>query len=168
MQSKVGRLSSKRLGLISEIVLSVALGLLLVGCSSGRHSFLVAQTCLGDANGIEAFMKEMQDIGIAENMTFVDHSRAVAQQLNEVGYSGLERTHGSQVIDVSVQRPDGVGVTATNVGLPGFEIALGFSEGSDREFAHAFANRVLARLGARWRLVIVPSGTGAKPKGDCP
>ena len=52
-------------------------------------------------------------------------------------------------IDISVQKADGVGVTAVNLGLPEFEIALGFSEGADAEFAHRFADKVLKRLGER-------------------
>lgn len=141
---------------------------LLCGCAPGKHSFLIAQTCLNDERGVEEFVREMRAIAISEHMEFLDASNEVALQLKNAGHPGQERTHGSRVLDISVQRSDGVGVTAVNHGLPGFEVALGFSEGSDAGIAHAFADRVVARLGSQWKLQTVPNGMGAKPRGDCP
>lgn len=141
---------------------------LLTGCAPGKHSFQIVQACLNDEGGVQHFVAEMRSIAAAENMSFTDDSARVAQQLRDVGYQGKERTHGSKEISVSVQRSDGVGVSAGNLGLPGFEIALGFSEGSDAAFARAFADRVVARLGTQWQFSTVSPGAGAKPIGGCP
>ena len=142
--------------------------LLLSGCAPGKHAFLIVQTCLRDERGVAMFMEELRSIATAENMTFIDNSESTAEQLEDVGHTGSQRTAGSRVINIGVQRSDGVGVTAGNLGLLGFEVALGFSEGSDAEFAHAFADRVVARLQNYWQIEVVPAGTGAKSKGGCP
>jgi hypothetical protein len=144
------------------------IALMLCGCTPGKLPFLIVQTCLNDEAGVEAFVAKMQAIAFAEHMDFADNSEDVAQLQKNSGDSGQEKTHGSRVLHVSIRRADGVGTTATNLGLPGFEVALGFSEGSDAEFAHAFADRVMAQLSDHWKFVIVPSGTGAKPRGGCP
>jgi len=60
-----------------------------------------------------------------------------------------------------------MGVTAGNLGLPGYEVALGFSEGSSGAEAREFANKVVKRLEQHWQVEIVPAGTGAKPMGGC-
>ena len=69
---------------------------------------------------------------------------------------------------MTVRRDDLAGFTASNLGMLGFEVYLGFSEGDDPEFAHAFAERVLQRLARHWQFDDVPSGMGAKSKGGCP
>ena len=150
-------------------MLCIALiGSLASSCTSGSHSFLIVQTCLVDVRGVEDFVGEMRAIASAEHMEFLDANDQVARQLRSANSPLEERSHGSRIVDVSVQRADGMGVTAVNHGLPAFEIALGFSEGRDAESARAFADRVVARLGSRWPLTQVPSGMGAKPRGGCP
>lgn len=166
--SNRAEMARKSVNWVRNMALPLVFWLVLHGCAPGKHSFLIVQTCLSDEHGFEALVREMKSIGAVENMNVVDHSEDVARLLEDVSYPGKKRTHGSRVIDVSIQRPDGVGVTASNLGLPGFEMAFGFSEGSDAEFAHAFADRVMTQLSTHWNFVVVPSGAGAKPKGGCP
>jgi hypothetical protein len=158
----------KYTGIMPCVIGYVMLLAIMCGCTPGKHSFLIVQTCLADQKGTDDFVDEMRSIARVENMEFLNSSNEVAQQLENSGSLGRERTHDSKVLDISVQRADGLGVTAVNHGLPGFEVALGFSEGTDAPSAHAFADRVVRTLGRRWKLEIVPAGMGAKPKGDCP
>jgi hypothetical protein len=63
----------------------------------------------------------------------------------------------------------GVGVTVSNLGLPGFQVALGFSEGSRPREAQRFAETVIRKLEARWRVqtVPIPAESGARPMSGC-
>ncbi len=149
-------------------MLCALLGLQLASCTPGKHAFLQVQGCLSDERGVAAFVEEMQAIALSEHMTFIDNSEKSAQQMKDVGYVAAERTHGSRVLSVSIHGPDRVGVSAGNLGMSGFEIVLGFSEGLNPELAHAFADRVVMRLGRFWPLEVVPAGSGAKSKGGCP
>lgn len=161
-------MSPMRYGWTRLVCQSGLLALLLSGCGQGKHSFLIVQACLLDERGTAAFIHEMKSIAAAEQMRFLDSSARTAEELRAVGYEGRERTHGSPVIHIGVERADGMGVTAANLGLPGYEVALGFSEGSSASDARDFADRVMARLETHWRLEVLPPGEGAKPKGNCP
>lgn len=150
-------------------VLAAASTVGLYGCGQeAAHAFVTVQACLLDERGGQRLAEELREIARTEQMDFVDSSELVAERLREVSYPNDERTAGSRTLHVVVERADGVGVTAANTGLPGFEVALGFTEGADAAFARAFADRVLLRLSAQWQLDVVPPGVGAKPKGDCP
>lgn len=149
-------------------VMLMFMGVFMIGCSHSKHSFLIVQGCLSDAKGVAMFFDDMRSIASDERMKFVDNSENTARQLRSTGYAGVERTYGSSIINIGIQRQDGLGVTAGNLGMPGFEIALGFSEGSDRNVAQAFADRVVARLSTRWHWEKVPEGNSAKPIGNCP
>lgn len=138
------------------------------GCGSGGHSFLTVQGCLIDQRGTADFENRLRAIALDEHMSFLDDSAEVARQLKDSGYAGNERTNGTSVLQIYLRRDDGVGLTATNIGLPGFEVALGFADGSDPRQARAFANRVLENIGASWMLETVPTGMGAMPRGGCP
>ena len=123
--------------------------------------------CLSNEQGALQFVDEMKSIAAAENFDFVDNSRNTERELKVVDYAGTERTEGSRVINVGVLRKDGLGLGAGNLGLPGYQVAIGFSEGSNAAEAHDFADRVLARLRQRWQIEAVPSGSGAKPMLGC-
>lgn len=151
----------------SKVCMLVTVALLLTGCAPGKHPFLMVQMCLSNQQGVEDFVEELKSVASAEKLEFVDNSSNAQQELKAVGYSGRERTDGSRVIDVRVMRNDGMAIGATNVGLPGFQMAMGFSEGSSAVEARNFANRTLARFRKHWSIESVPSGTGAKPMADC-
>jgi hypothetical protein len=88
--------------------------------------------------------------------------------LDAIGSSGHERADSSLVINIGVLRKDGLGFGVGNLGLPGYQIALGFSEGSGNAAeAREFADRVVKRLEQRWHIDVVPAGQGATPMSDC-
>lgn len=137
------------------------------GCTSGKHPFLMVEMCLSNAQGARVLTDELRSIASAEKLDFIDRSSETERELKTVGYTGKERTANSRVINIGVLRRDGMGLGAGNLGLPGYQVAIGFSEGSNSIEAHQFADRVLKRLGQHWRIDTVPAGTGAKPMVDC-
>jgi hypothetical protein len=141
--------------------------LLLVGCAPGKRPFLIVQMCLSDKQGVSEFVDEMRSIASEEKLEFVDNSSNTEHELKDVGYAGRERAGGSGVINVIVLRKDGMAIGAGNLGLPGYQVAAGFSEGSNVEEARDFSNRVLTRFRKHWRIEVVPAGTGAKPMPGC-
>lgn len=145
----------------------ITAALLLVGCAPEKHPFLMVKMCLSNEQGAAAFIDELKSIASAEKLDFVDNSNNTERELRAVGYAGHERTGRSRVINVGVLRKDGMGIGAGTLGLPGYQVAMGFSEGSNAVEAHDVANRVLTRLRQHWRIEVVPAGTGAKPMAGC-
>jgi hypothetical protein len=141
--------------------------LLLSACEGGKGPFRMVQICLGDAQGVSRFVEEMKSIAKSENMEYVDGSANTRRGLDNIGYAGSERKNGSPLIHVGVERRDTMGVTAGNLGLPGYQVALGFSEGSNPAEARAFADRTVKRLSQRWKVEVVPDSMGAKPLPGC-
>jgi hypothetical protein len=54
-----------------------------------------------------------------------------------------------------------------SLGLPKYQLALGFSAGSRPVEAHRFADTVMGQVKAHWHVENVPEGRGALTIPDC-
>jgi hypothetical protein len=141
--------------------------LLLAGCAPSKGPLMMVQMCLSNERDVGEFVDELKLISTGEKMEFVDNSRNAEQELKHLNYAGRDRSDGSRLIDIRVIRNDGMSIGATNLGLPGYQMVMGFSEGSDATESREFANRTLLRIKKRWSVRPVPAGTGAQPLADC-
>lgn len=135
---------------------------MLSGCGEGKGPFLMVQTCLGDEQNVVLFENMLRAIAQSKNMTYVDGSKSTQKDLVD-----LKVNAGYQLINVGVERDDGIGLMAGNLGLSAYEVAIGFSEGSNPVEARQFANLVVGALKERWRVEVVPQGQGAFPMKGC-
>lgn len=157
---------ARRLGIrtVAAFFLSMAL---LGACGVGRYPFLQVQMCLGDAQNLEAFRREMQAIAQAQRMTFDDQSARAQSELDVVDNEHVAHDPRGPVLELSVRTEDGWGVSAGNIGLSRYEVSLGFSEGDNPAEARRFADLVVRRLSQRWRVMRVPDDRGALPMPEC-
>lgn len=149
----------------SCIVSAVLISLLFMlhGCAPGKRPFLIVQLCLGDERNLADFSSMMRSIAQSEGMKFVDGSAETKKDLKIM--SAPHQT--GPVINMGFDREDGVGLMAGDLGSPDYQVAVGFSEGSNPTGAHAFADRVVGRLKTRWHVDNVPAGKGAFPMRTC-
>jgi len=145
----------------------LALAGALAGCGEGKHPFLMVQICLGDAESLATFTREMRIMARAENMRFIEASAETKADLAVIDSKGNTHELNGPVIHMAIEGGDGVGVDAGNLGLPGYQVALGFSEGSRPDEARKFARTVVSRLERHWRVAAVPPGVGAQPMRNC-
>ena len=68
---------------------------------------------------------------------------------------------------MGVEYKGGMGLTAANLGLPNYQVVVGFSDGPNPVEAHRFADLVIKALEEKWRVEIVPDGRGALPLTNC-
>jgi hypothetical protein len=68
---------------------------------------------------------------------------------------------------VGVEANDGLGLSAGNIGLNKFDVALGITEGSRPVDARRFADVVVKELQQRWIVKTLPPRTGAFPDPTC-
>jgi hypothetical protein len=134
---------------------------MLSGCV-GKRPFLTVQTCLGSEQNVALFMNAMRSIAQSQNMKFIDGSK-----INQKKLATLKVSPSYRLIDIGVERKDGMGMAAGNLGLSAYEVAIGFSEGSNSEEAHKFADLVVRTLKQNWRIYVVPPGQGAFPTKAC-
>jgi hypothetical protein len=137
--------------------------LCLHGCTQGKQSFLVIQFCLVNDLNLTHLRDTLATIAHAERMKFIDDSAIVKENMKDLGTAQRAPT-----ISLRVEQGDGLGLTATNVGLPGYQVAIGFTAGADKNLSRTFADRVVQELKKNWDIKTVPSGRGAFPLSDCP
>ena len=106
--------------------LLIALLVVLAACLPGKYSFRVAQICLASKETALQLVQEMKQIANEEKMEFLDGSAATARGAEIIGYADPGRADGSVTIHIAVERIDGMGVTVANIGLPGYQMAIGF------------------------------------------
>lgn len=140
----------------------------LIGCMDGRERpFLMAQVCVRDKAGMVELVDALKAIAAEKRLRFADNTAAAQRDLKTVGYADRDRADGSPALNVAVERHDGLGVGATNLGLPGYQVALGFTEGTDKGETERFTNDVIATIEKHWVVERLPAETRALPKPGC-
>lgn len=160
--------STKTLNLRSCIcaLAAFAIACTLYGCGAGKPAFLMQQVCLRDVADLSAFTQEMQSIAQSEGTALIDRSVGTQKELDAIGHP-IEGARTRPVINMGFYRRDGIGLTVTNLGLPRYEVAVGFSEGSNPADARRFADSVVTKLAQHWHVEPVPAGTGAQEMKNC-
>jgi hypothetical protein len=139
-----------------------------VGCSEGKRPFVLGSVCLRDAQGLAEFRDVLQSIAVSEHSEFIDTSRRANEELKAIGKS--RSPSGAPAVNMGIELKGGGVMMASNLGLPGYQVGVGFSEGSNARKAHEFAARALAKIQAKWDVAFVqdPAKSGIRPSADCP
>jgi hypothetical protein len=149
------------------IGLVVGMSIYLQGCSRTQESYLTVQTCLVDQQGVSQFLEMMRAVAKSENLKFVDGSAETGAALKTIGADKHLKRDPALTINVGIEGQGGMGVTAGNLGLPPYQVALGFTEGADAAKAHRLSDRLVQALSQRWHVETVPQGKGALPMKAC-
>lgn len=131
-----------------------------------RRPFLTIEVCLKTDEQIPVFVRELHSVAQSEGMTFLDNSARTQKELESTGERIPQAKPIHSIINIDVGRGDGMGVGAVNVGLPGGQVALGFSEGRDIQESRQFADKVVGMLKSKWATEVVTSG-GAQGMVNC-
>lgn len=143
--------------------LIVAMYVSLTACSREQSAFEQVQICAEDERGVAELKNVMQAVAQAENLRFIDNSPS---QTRDLGKVGADRDV-SHAIDLHIEGEGGLGVTAGNLGLPTYQVGLGFTEGSDPAKARHLANHLISGLSQHWSVQRVPSSQGILPMRGC-
>jgi hypothetical protein len=137
------------------------------GCSSAQEEFRSVQICLVDERGVAELKDLMRATAASEHLQFIDNSAQQGSDLKSMGADKLLKRDASLAIDFHIEGNGGMGVTAGNLSLPPYQVALGFTEGSDAAKAHQLSARLIQALSQRWQVETVPPGKGAMPMKSC-
>jgi hypothetical protein len=152
---------------INRPVFIALLLLPLAACAPAKQPFLSVQFCLQNKAGTAQLISELRELAHSRNMEFFDSSASTAKDLADSGYRGRERTDGSPAINIGLMGHDGLFVGGGNLGLPGYQVQLGFTTGSDDAESRRFADDVVAQLKRTWQIKVLPEGAAATPMVDC-
>jgi hypothetical protein len=140
----------------------------LCGCAPGKGPQLMIELCVQGDQGVAEFMSEMRSITASEHMTFVDGGAQTQSELKAVGAKFEKLDTRGSVINFGVDRGDHTMIMGGNLGLPAYQIVVGFSGVEDHEEISRLADVVVKQLSTTWRVQRVPAGTGALPMKACP
>jgi hypothetical protein len=148
-----------RFAAVAALIVAAAL----TGCTQGQPPFLIVQLCFRDDQEVADFTHLLQSIAYSERMSYIDNSGPTERDLAVLNAPGRL----APVINIGVEGSDGVGLGVANLGLPKYQVAVGFSAGSKPDEARRLADTVVAQLKARWHVETVPKGRGALPIPNC-
>lgn len=138
------------------------------GCEApSERPFLVVQTCLENEQGVDRLRRLLNTIAIENGLDYVDSSRARQGELHRIEDFGVPVPSAEGLINIGIRGSRGFGLTAGNLGLSQYEVAIGFSKGRDHAAAEAFSETVVAALRMEWEVYTVPEGRGAFPLPGC-
>jgi hypothetical protein len=101
-------------------------------------------------------------------MNYIDGSKDTARDLKALRVAGKNMHTDGKLVYVGVKGDSGSpSLEAGNLSLNPYDIAVGFARGQDSDEAHAFSDRVVARLEKHWPLRTLPSDSGAFPNPEC-
>ncbi|MEO8306973.1 MAG: hypothetical protein ABI616_02910 [Pseudomonadota bacterium] len=127
----------------------------------------MVQLCLNDEEGVAAFKQILQDIAIEQGMRYMDGSGEAMRGLRAVNATGEHMHSSGGLVHVAIEGDDGLGLSAGNLGLNLYDMAIGFSHEPSDEVASHLSDLVVAKLKERWAVKTVPAGKGAFPDPAC-
>ena len=152
---------------LSLLPLSIGI-ILLSGCTKQRdETFLTVQMCVHDQAGVTHLKDVMRAAAKAENLQFVDASLETGESLKAMGADKALKRDASLAINVGIKGKGGTFVMGGNLGLPPYQVALGFGTGSDAAKAHQLSERLVRLLSDEWAVKAVPQGKGVFPMASC-
>lgn len=149
------------------VLLSIGMLFCLQGCNRQQDTFLQMQMCVIDQAGVAQFKSMMRTVAKSENATFIDGSAETAQTLKNIGADKSLKHDLGQHINVGIEVDGTIIVMGGNLGLPAFQVALGFGAGSDAIKAHRLSGRLIKAFSQRWHVETVPVGQGVQPMKTC-
>ncbi len=145
----------------------ITIAILIEGCSPTQTAFRSLQICVVDQRGVAILKGLMREAAAFERLQFIDNSARQGRDLKYIGADGLLKRDASLAIDIHIEGNGGMGVTAGNLGLPAYQVAIGFTEGADPAKAHRLAARLIQVLAKQWQVETISVHKGAMPMKSC-
>lgn len=99
-------------------------------------------------------------------MTFIDNSARTQIELEQAKRSTAQLHTNGRAIHLTVEGEGGLGMTAGNLGLPRYQIVMGFSARKNGVESENFSNTVIKSLFSHWPVEMLDNTQGAKPCED--
>lgn len=131
------------------------------GCESRRPIGMI-EVCLSRPGDIERFEEKIRSIGNKNRLKFFDRSLETEQEAEAINQVDPSRTYNKPVINMSLRRWDGLGLSASNINSSDTEAVIGFTSGWDSAEGDRFSEATIEEIGAQWHVARVPQDRGAR------
>ena len=103
-----------------------------------QKSFQTVQVCVDNEQGVDDLKSLMMSVAQSEGLQYIDNSAHQATSRKDIGADKALGADAANAVDLHIEGSSGLGATAGNLGLPPYQIGVGFTEGNDP--AKAFPN----------------------------
>lgn len=152
--------------LVALMFLLASSSSVLIGCTPRRVPFTTVEVCFEDAGGATAFKQEMRAIAQARHLSVIDDSTRAESEVDRIASQEFLDKLGRPVVSMIIKRDDKVIAMIGTIGLPSGQAVISFFDNSEFD-SHKFADDVIERLEATWRIELVPAGQGAQGIEAC-
>lgn len=127
----------------------------------------MVQMCVQDERGVGKFIDQMRRVAESEGMKFIDNSERTQVEIEKAKNSVMQLRTNGRAINLAIEGDSGLGMTAGNLGLPRYQIVIGFSAGVDSLVSRGFSAKVIEVLSSLWLVEELDNSQGAKPMRGC-
>ena len=146
---------------------TIAVAFTLSGCARAQQSFQTVQMCVDNQRGVDDLKNLMMMAARSEGLEFIDNSAQQAADLKEIGADKVLKRDAAHAIDFHIEGSNGLGATAGNLGLPTYQVGVGFTEGNDPVKAHKLAEDLVRAMSRRWSVQSISPAEGILPMKSC-
>lgn len=159
-------MGNKRKTLIASLC-AISAACVMLGCARTQQAFLTLRVCPVTQQSVGQLSSMMRNAAESENLRFIDNSQKARASLEVVGTGNNKNIDVARLVDLHIEGEKGLGATASNLGLPPDQIAIGFTSGADDKKARRLSRRLIQDLSSRWDVQTVPQGQGVVPTDGC-
>lgn len=141
--------------------------LLIGGCSRSERPFLIAQVCLHNEGEVDRFVALMRKVAQSNGLEFVDTSSRSQEGLSRIDSAQARIEARRRAVNIGTLGGRGFGFGAGNLGLPGYQVAIGFTAGDNAQEAHKFAAETVRLLRLSWHVETQSGETGVHGMASC-
>lgn len=141
--------------------------LALAGCGKGERQFLIAQVCLRNQGDVDRFVALMREIAVANQLRFVDTSSESQEALSRTNPEQARVENRRRAVNIGTVGSRGFGFSAGNLGLPEYQVAIGFTAGDQPADARKFAARTVSLVRSKWPVETSSGETGVTGMKSC-
>jgi hypothetical protein len=154
-----------RIGLVA--VAAALLVMSLNGCSEGRRPVAMARVCLPKLDDVSQFKTVIQQLGQSYGLEYFDRSDETKKEIQAIGIPNAFPQSNGFVLNLGALRSDGMGVTAGQLGGPGYQVGLGFSAGRSQAETQRFIDAAISDLKRHWVVDVSSGELGVQPMATC-
>jgi hypothetical protein len=122
---------------------------------------------LRNEDDVSRFVALMRGIASQTGLHFVDTSAGAQEGLARVAPAQARIEARRKAVNIGTVDRAGFGFSAGNLGMPGYQVAVGFTDEGRSQDAHKFALATVTALRKHWRVETQSGGSGAQGMKSC-
>jgi hypothetical protein len=157
--------ASLKAGCLAASVFLLAISI--SGCAQGEPPIAIARVCLPQLSDVSQFKLLVRQWAKSSRLEYFDRSEDTKKELQAIGNPSPNHRSDGFILNIGSVGSDGLGVTASELGGQGYQVALGFSSGRNKSDTQRFIDAAISDLKRRWIVNLLNGKSGVEPMASC-